>query len=143
MDVPSNSSAAQANQSAPVGTVVMFAGATAPDGWMKCDGSALPRASYHTLYGIIGTGYGGGDGITTFNLPNMTGKFPQGNGTVGATGGSATHAHSSATGLAGAGTPVATASGGLTLYSAFAHAHSISSDGTLPPFVNLLFIIKV
>lgn len=63
------------------GTIVPFAGATAPTGWLMCDGSAVSRTTYSELFNVIGTTYGGGDGSTTFNLPDLTGRFPLGSGT--------------------------------------------------------------
>ena len=66
-----------------VGIVQAFAGTTIPNGWLLCDGSAVSRTDYAALYAVIGTTYGAGNGSTTFNLPNLTDKFIQGNGTVG------------------------------------------------------------
>jgi len=43
-----------------------------PAGWLKCDGSAVSRATYATLFGVVGVSFGVGDGGTTFNLPNLT-----------------------------------------------------------------------
>lgn len=57
-----------------VGEVKGYAGATAPSGWLVCDGSAVSRDAYSDLFAVIGTTYGSGDGSTTFNLPNMGGK---------------------------------------------------------------------
>ncbi|MCQ2574565.1 MAG: phage tail protein [Alphaproteobacteria bacterium] len=54
----------------PTGSVIPFAGTTAPDGWLICDGSAISRTDYGKLFAIIGTTYGSGDGSTTFNIPN-------------------------------------------------------------------------
>lgn len=77
--------------SIPAGAMMPFAGANAPDGWLLCDGSAVSRTGqYAALFAAIGTAYGAGDGSTTFNLPNLGGKFPMGaNATnaLGATGG--------------------------------------------------------
>ena len=56
------------------GSITMFAGSTAPTGWLMCDGSAVSRSTYSSLFEIIGTQYGEGDGLTTFNLPNLTGR---------------------------------------------------------------------
>ena len=60
-----------------------FAGNTLPDGWLACDGTAVSRTTYANLFSKIGTTYGTGDGSTTFNLPNLTDKFIQGNSTSG------------------------------------------------------------
>lgn len=55
----------------PVGSVMMFAGSTAPTNYLFCRGQAVSRSTYSTLFGIVGTTYGAGDGSTTFNLPNL------------------------------------------------------------------------
>lgn len=78
--------------SAPSGTVVMFAGPTAPTGWLLCDGSTVSIATYPNLFAAIGTTYGG-NGTSNFALPNMTDRMPSGTSasrTPGAVGGSAT-----------------------------------------------------
>ena len=54
-----------------VGMVSPYAGTTAPEGWLICDGSAISRTTYSDLFSVIGTIYGAGDGSTTFNLPNF------------------------------------------------------------------------
>jgi microcystin-dependent protein len=82
----------------PVGSMVEWGTATPPSGWLICDGTAVSRTTYSTLYGIIGTTYGVGNGSTTFNLPNWSGRMGIGvNGTytLASTGGAATHSHSS------------------------------------------------
>lgn len=80
------------------GEVEMWAGATAPAGWLLCDGSAVSRTTYAALFTVIGTTYGSGDGSTTFNLPNLKGKVPVGLDAsqgefdaLGETGGANTH----------------------------------------------------
>ena len=60
-----------------------FANDTLPDGWLACDGTAVNRTTYANLFSKIGTTYGSGDGSDTFNLPNLTDRFIQGNGTPG------------------------------------------------------------
>ena len=67
----------------PTGVVQAFAGATTPTGWLLCDGSAVSRTDYADLYAVIGDTYGSGDGTTTFNLPDLSDKFIQGNATAG------------------------------------------------------------
>jgi microcystin-dependent protein len=64
-----------------VGEIRMFAGNFAPAGWMFCEGQLLPIAENETLFQLIGTTYGG-DGETTFALPDLRGRLPvhQGNG---------------------------------------------------------------
>jgi microcystin-dependent protein len=72
-----------------VGEIRMFAGNFAPSGWMFCDGQLLPISENETLFQLIGTTYGG-DGQSTFALPDLRGRIPlhQGNGfTLAETGG--------------------------------------------------------
>jgi microcystin-dependent protein len=72
-----------------VGEIRMFAGNFAPAGWMFCEGQLLPISEYETLFNLIGTTYGG-DGQSTFALPDLRGRLPihQGNGfTLAETGG--------------------------------------------------------
>ena len=65
----------------PCGIIQMFAGATAPNGWLVCDGSTVSRSAYSDLFKIIGTTYGAGNSNTTFTLPDMRGRFAMGAGT--------------------------------------------------------------
>jgi microcystin-dependent protein len=66
-----------------IGEIRLFAGNFAPQGWAMCDGSVLPISQYEPLYNLIGTTYGG-DGQSTFALPDLRGRLPvhQGNGYV-------------------------------------------------------------
>ena len=66
----------------PIGSVSMYAGASAPSGWMLCNGQAVSRTTYSALYSIIGTTYGSGDGSTTFNLPDLRDRVAVGAGTT-------------------------------------------------------------
>lgn len=63
-----------------VGEIRIFAGNFAPAGWMFCEGQLLPISEYETLFQLIGTTYGG-DGQSTFALPDLRGRLPlhQGN----------------------------------------------------------------
>jgi microcystin-dependent protein len=94
-----------------IGTVLDFAGSTAPTGFLFCYGQNVSRATYSALFAVIGTTFGSGDGSTTFTLPDLRGRVVAGkddmggtsanrltnqsgglNGdTLGATGGSETH----------------------------------------------------
>lgn len=85
---------------APPGTLFDYAGATAPTGWLKCDGSAISRTAYAALFAAVATTWGVGDGVTTFNIPNFNRKTSIGSGgagtgtignAVGNTGGEETH----------------------------------------------------
>lgn len=64
-----------------VGEIRMFAGNFAPAGWMFCEGQLVPISEYETLFNLIGTTYGG-DGQSTFAMPDLRGRVPvhQGNG---------------------------------------------------------------
>jgi len=82
----------------PSGTINQTARATAPAGYLLCDGSAISRTTYSSLFDAIGTAYGVGNGSTTFNIPNLQGRVPVGRDsaqtefdTLGETGGAKTH----------------------------------------------------
>jgi microcystin-dependent protein len=60
------------------GDLKATARATAPDGWLLCDGAAISRTTYRDLFDAIVTTYGVGDGATTFNVPDMRGRVPVG-----------------------------------------------------------------
>jgi microcystin-dependent protein len=62
----------------PVGSIMPYGGTTAPDGWLICDGTAVSRTTYADLFTVVGTAFGGGDGVTTFNLPDLRGTFLRG-----------------------------------------------------------------
>lgn len=65
------------------GTIVPFGGSSLPAGYLFCDGSAVSRSAYSTLFGIIGTSYGSGDGSTTFNIPDLRGRVVAGKDNMG------------------------------------------------------------
>jgi microcystin-dependent protein len=95
----------------PAGVVHQYAGSSAPNGYLLCDGSDVSRSDYANLFDAIGTSYGNGDGATTFGLPDFRGRIPAGKddmggsaasrltsggsgvdgATLGATGGAETH----------------------------------------------------
>src|SRR5262245_46614907 len=77
--------AAQASQIAalqaeklPVGTIITYTSETPPPGFLECDGSQRSRADYATLFAVVGTAFGAGDGALTFNLPDLRGRFLRG-----------------------------------------------------------------
>lgn len=75
----------------PIGTVNMYAGGTAPTGWLMCNGQAVSRTTYADLFDAIGVTFGSGDGTTTFNVPDLRDRMAIGAGNLynlGATGGS-------------------------------------------------------
>ena len=67
--------------SMPVGSIIPFAGTTIPDGYLLCDGSAISRTTYSSLFAAIGTTYGEGDGNSTFNIPHFANALPIGTNT--------------------------------------------------------------
>lgn len=85
--------------SVPTGGIMPYAGNTAPDQFLLCNGSAVSRTTYADLFSIIGTTYGVGDNSTTFNLPNLMGRVPMGAGTGAQNGGSGTGVISGGTAL--------------------------------------------
>ena len=93
-----NAAIDEIEENTPAGLISLFAGSTAPTGWLICDGTAVSRTTYADLFTAIGTTYGTGDGSTTFNLPNLKGRVPVGLDTsdtsfdtLGETGGEKTH----------------------------------------------------
>jgi microcystin-dependent protein len=122
----------------PPGSVWDFCGSSLPSGWLFCDGSAVSRTTYAALFTAIGTSYGSGNGSTTFNVPDSRGRVTVGrdnmggssasrmtsttmspNGTtLGATGGTETHA--------------------LTPAQLAAHTHTFSATTSAPSATVLL-----
>lgn len=70
-------------QPVPIGAGSIWFTNAAPTGWLICDGSAVSRATYSALFAIIGEIYGAGNGTTTFNLPDLRGRFPFGKAATG------------------------------------------------------------
>lgn len=62
----------------PAGSIMAFGALIAPAGWLICDGSAVSRTTYATLYSVISVTFGAGDTTTTFNLPDLRGEFLRG-----------------------------------------------------------------
>ena len=77
------SSGGGGGSSAITGEVKIWTTASAPTGYLLCDGSAVSRTTYASLFAVIGTTYGTGDGSTTFNIPDFRDKAPVGNGSGG------------------------------------------------------------
>lgn len=143
------------NYSAPSGTIVFFAGTSAPTGYLLCDGSAVSRTTYGALFAVIDSTYGSGDGSTTFNLPDLRQRFPLGKSasgtgsTLGGTGGTIDHLHtvdppSTATGAPSATVAATILAGGA---ASTTHTHtvdiSVFNSGTAnPPYLSLNAIIK-
>ena len=67
----------------PIGVGALWFTSSPPAGWLICNGQAISRTTYAVLFAILGSIYGSGDGSTTFNLPNLVGKFPFGKAAAG------------------------------------------------------------
>lgn len=67
----------------PRGAVLPYAGSSPPTGFLMADGSAVDRTTYSQLFDLIGTIYGPGNGVDTFNLPDMRGRVPVGKSAAG------------------------------------------------------------
>jgi microcystin-dependent protein len=141
----------------PVGALIPFAGSSAPDGFLLCNGDAVSRTTYAELFAEIGTTFGEGDGSTTFNLPDFRGRMPIGvaaSGTasaLGETGGAIDHTHTGPSHTHAAGTLTADEAGEHThtnpttssvdlshthsnpnTSSAGSHSHTLTSGATSP-----------
>lgn len=62
----------------PTGSVIPFAGIAAPEGFLLCNGQEVSRVTYARLFNVIKEKFGAGDGVTTFNVPNLVEKFIEG-----------------------------------------------------------------
>lgn len=78
---PSISNKFITNSMVPAGVIMPYGGSSAPIDWLLCDGTAVNRTTYATLFAVISTTYGVGDGATTFNLPDLRGRAIVGSGT--------------------------------------------------------------
>lgn len=136
----------------PVGAYIPYGGSAAPTGWLLCDGSAVSRTTYASLFSILGTSCGAGDGSTTFNLPGMAGLFPLGKtasgpgSVLGGTGGALDHTHSTPNhshGIVGSPTTgYAPEEGGTGAPTGTDTSGGGTSGTNNPPFRAANFIIK-
>ena len=111
----------------PTGVVLPYAGNTSPSGWLACNGAAVSRTTYADLFAAISTTFGVGDGSTTFNLPDLRGRFPRFNDAM--FGGSAAGRDSGR--VHGSAQAQATAKNGLTNASS-----AINGTGANSPIIN-------
>ena len=120
----------------PAGAVIPYAGTTAPSGWLLCDGAAISRTTYSSLYTSIGTNHGAGDGVATFNIPDLRqrfilGKSISGIGAIlGTIGGTIDHSHTLPAHYhaMGTGADLNIASGGAH-WTDIGHSHSAGTTG--------------
>jgi len=75
------------------GLIIPYVLAAAPTGFLVCDGSEISRVTYADLFAIIGETYGAGDGLNTFNIPDLRGRLPLGKGAGSALGDSGSGLH--------------------------------------------------
>jgi microcystin-dependent protein len=141
----------------PTGTLIPSARSTPPSGFLACDGSAVSRSDYASLFSAIGTAYGAGNGSTTFNLPDSRGRALFGKGSnavilsLGANEGlaessrSPRHAH----GYTGTTTQATVASGGVGGFpgvsgGTLGHTHDYSGATSVgnPAFLAVNYFIK-
>jgi microcystin-dependent protein len=125
----------------PAGTILASAITTAPDGWAVCDGSAVSRSTYASLFAAIGTTYGAGDEVTTFNLPDLQGRTIFGVDesqaefdTLGESGGNKLiqgHGAGTATGY------------GLTYSESVLTTTGLTTAQNLPPYTALNYLIRL
>lgn len=111
-----------ASATTPAGTVAAYAGSSAPSGWLLCGGQAVSRTTYATLFAVIGTVYGSGDGSTTFNVPDLRGRVVAGIDNMG--GSTASRITNAVAGIVG--TTLGAAGGDQALQ---AHTHTAAGFG--------------
>ncbi|CAF4030851.1 unnamed protein product, partial [Rotaria sp. Silwood1] len=117
----------------PTGTILLYSGSASKlivsdNQWLFCNGSEVSRSTYRALFVVIGTTYGAGNGVDTFNLPDLRARFPFGSANLAdnsfASGGAASHT------LTVAELPAHTHDqGSLQTQNTGAHSHSISDPG--------------
>lgn len=122
----------------PSGSVIDYGGATAPSGWLLCDGSAYSRVLYPTLFAAIGILYGAGDGSTTFLVPDCRGRVVAGKDDMGGT-------QANRLDTAGSGVDGKTLGGNggsenvaITVAQMPSHTHNIQNNNTAVGGLNIL-----
>jgi microcystin-dependent protein len=147
----------------PVGSLQAFAGANAPTGWLLCDGSQQPIATYPELYSVLSTTYGaltngsGGAGSTHFRVPDLRGRMPIGAGNEGVAANNATrtrgdkggdtrmqsHTHDTLNSIASGGLWGATFNSSTTYANTVpTKSAGLGSGDNMPPFLVTNYIIK-
>lgn len=109
------------------GTIVPFGGATVPTDWLLCYGQAVSRTTYATLFAVVSTTYGVGNGTTTFNLPDLRGRIPGGKDDMGGTAASRLTTAGSGVNGAALGAAGGTQTHTLTIAQMPAHGHTLAA----------------
>lgn len=155
-----NSHMGGAGDGLPIGCIISYPLTTAPEGYLICNGELLNIEDYEDLYNVIGTVYGG-NGTTTFKLPDMRDRFIFGynEGVIGTTGGEATHtliteempSHTHTIKKQvdnNSGTSISVGSGSSSLFYQTTNSVTTNSTGggqphnNMPPYITQIFIIK-
>lgn len=112
----------------PSGSITGYGGTSAPSGWLLCDGSAISRTTYASLFSAIGTTFGVGDGSSTFNIPDARGRVIAGQDDMG--GSAASRLTTAGSGLDGATLGATGGAQNVTLTAAESglpsHSHSLT-----------------
>lgn len=114
--------------SIPVGAVIDYWGTTPPDGYLLCYGQEVSRTTYASLFAVIGTTAGAGNGSTTFNVPDYRGRVSAGKDDAGGT--AAGRLTTAGSGLNGASLGAAGGSQGATLTTSQLPSHTHAITGT-------------
>jgi len=112
----------------PPGVVIPFAGATAPSGWLLCNGSEVSRTTYAALFAAIASAWGYGDNSTTFNLPDLRGRFLRGRNANGSVVNEPL-ADAAARGACNLGGNTAENVGSVQVHNYASHGHGVSQTG--------------
>jgi microcystin-dependent protein len=108
----------------PTGTILPFTGTAIPAGFLACDGAAVSRTQYAALFAIVGVSFGQGDQITTFNVPDLRGRFLR--GVDGSAGNDPDKVSRTASGAGGA---TGNAIGSFQASAFASHVHGLNDPG--------------